>query len=322
VKIPNSGSGLFLSSSGGHFSELIYIAREFEASDKSQIVTFEGADTLISKLEFKINYLPYVAPRRIFPLIKMLPRLNRILRQGSFDYIASTGAAIAVIGYILAKVSRLPFYYVESIARQTSLSLTTKLLKLMGLRNFFVQSEGLAVKGATLIPHPIHSFTSIKQEIPSCPNSFRIFVALGTIKDYKFTRAIDQVMRLIDEQDTVNWQLGFTKYDNLPGKSFVDLEREQFLHLIKSSDIVICHAGIGILIDCFRAGKKPLVIPRRGNYQEHVDDHQVEIMNFLLAKNLVLDLEVHHSRNSFADVLNFKVLEDKLEDQDSSTKER
>jgi UDP-N-acetylglucosamine transferase subunit ALG13 len=310
LTIPVSGCGLFLSSSGGHFSELVYIARKFDATKESQIITFDSSDTLVTSLEFDITYLPYVAPRKILPLVRIIPRLNRILNRKSFDYIASTGAAIAIIAYVLAKLRRKPFYYVESFARQSSFSLTTKILKIIGLKHFFVQSEGLASAKYMLIPNPINSFRSTREIDFNIKKSLRIFVALGTIRDFEFPRAIDLVKQLVNETDLINWQLGFTKYENLPGKTYSELDRDQFIHLIVSSDIIICHAGIGILTDCFSVGKKPLVIPRRGKYHEHVDDHQVEMMKFLLSKQLVIDLEANQSRDLFKDALSYKVLAD------------
>jgi UDP-N-acetylglucosamine transferase subunit ALG13 len=231
--------------------------------------------------------------------MKMLPHLNRIFKQGDFKYIASTGAAIAIIGYFLAKFKALPFYYVESIARQSTLSLTAKILILLGLKQFFVQSEGLATTRRTLIPHPINEFHVIDEVYLTNKNSFKIFVALGTIQEFEFPRAIELVRSMIVEADSISWQVGCTKCLNLPGSTYSKLNRDEFLQFIETADVVVCHAGVGILIDCFKAGKKPVVIPRRGKFREHVDDHQVEIMNFLISRNLVSNLEINQSRDIF-----------------------
>ena len=128
-KEPVPGKGLFLSSSGGHFSELLYIAKRFNATEDSIMLTFASSDTQIANPEFRIQYLPYIEPRRFWPLVRVLPSMLLVLRKNHFDYFASTGASIALIGYLLARIKRVPFYYVESIARQSSLSLTAKILK-------------------------------------------------------------------------------------------------------------------------------------------------------------------------------------------------
>ncbi len=38
---------------------------------------------------------------------------------------------------------------------------------------------------------------------------------------------------------------------------------------------VVCHAGPGTIMDCRRAGLKPVVVPRRRFLGEVVDDHQL-----------------------------------------------
>jgi UDP:flavonoid glycosyltransferase YjiC (YdhE family) len=38
---------------------------------------------------------------------------------------------------------------------------------------------------------------------------------------------------------------------------------------------VVCHGGPATIMDCRRAGVKPVVVPRRRALGEHVDDHQV-----------------------------------------------
>jgi len=38
---------------------------------------------------------------------------------------------------------------------------------------------------------------------------------------------------------------------------------------------VVCHGGPGSVMMCRWAGKKPIVVPRRHDLGEHVDDHQV-----------------------------------------------
>jgi UDP-N-acetylglucosamine--N-acetylmuramyl-(pentapeptide) pyrophosphoryl-undecaprenol N-acetylglucosamine transferase len=294
--IPAPGTGLFFSSSGGHFSELLYIAKRFNAGLNSQIVTLNSSDTILTNLDFKVTYIPYVAPRKILPLIKLLPHLNSVAKQQKFDYIASTGAAIAVVAYIVAKIRRLPFFYIESIARHSSLSLTAKILQLLGGKRFFVQSTGLVNSNRTLIEHPIAKFSLYASGRMASPTSFNIFVALGTIRGFEFKRAINLVIPLLKESDSVIWQLGFTSYDNLPGRVVSQVDRLEFLSLIANADLVICHAGIGILTDCFEAGKCPIVIPRRREFEEHVDDHQVEILAYLQNRNIAINLEADQRR--------------------------
>jgi UDP-N-acetylglucosamine transferase subunit ALG13 len=55
---------------------------------------------------------------------------------------------------------------------------------------------------------------------------------------------------------------------------FVDMDR--FVELVEQSRLLIMHGGVGSLINAIAAKKRPIVMPRRVSYGEHVDDHQVE----------------------------------------------
>ena len=51
---------------------------------------------------------------------------------------------------------------------------------------------------------------------------------------------------------------------------------DEFAHRMAEADLLILHAGAGSVIHAVRAGKVPVVVPRRAQFGEHVDDHQVE----------------------------------------------
>jgi UDP-N-acetylglucosamine transferase subunit ALG13 len=45
--------------------------------------------------------------------------------------------------------------------------------------------------------------------------------------------------------------------------------------LLQEAAAVVCHGGPGSVMMCRWAGKRPIVVPRRRDLGEHVDDHQV-----------------------------------------------
>jgi len=308
LELPPPGNGFFLSSSGGHFSELIYIAKRFKASSNSLILTFNGSDTKVGALEFNIHYIKYVKPRKFLPLLRMMPSIHRLMKNHEFNYIASTGAAIAIIGYLLSKIKRVPFYYVEIIARQTTLSLTAKILKLLGVGKIFVQSSLLQSSHNTYLEHPFNKYRVIKSKAFHVNGARRILVAFGTIQGFNFNRGLDLAKSIMNENDSIEWQVGFMNAGNLPGIKHEQIDRTDFLEAITRADVVICHGGIGVITDCLSSGKIPLVIPRRKSFGEHVDDHQVEIVNFLSEKGLAINLEIKHDRSVINYVLTNKVI--------------
>lgn len=61
--------------------------------------------------------------------------------------------------------------------------------------------------------------------------------------------------------------------------SFMNMD--DFSNQMISADLLILHAGAGSLIHAVRAGKVPVVMPRRAVYGEHIDDHQLDLSRAL-----------------------------------------
>jgi UDP-N-acetylglucosamine transferase subunit ALG13 len=59
------------------------------------------------------------------------------------------------------------------------------------------------------------------------------------------------------------------------------LAREEFRMLVREASLIITHAGAGTIGQCFKAGKRPIVVPRLKAYGEHVNDHQMELVRQL-----------------------------------------
>ncbi|HET6892678.1 MAG TPA: glycosyltransferase [Pyrinomonadaceae bacterium] len=66
------------------------------------------------------------------------------------------------------------------------------------------------------------------------------------------------------------------------------LEMKQFEMLLRDATLVICHGGTGTLINVLQAGKVPVVMPRQRRYSEHVDDHQVELVDALAEEGRIV----------------------------------
>lgn len=65
------------------------------------------------------------------------------------------------------------------------------------------------------------------------------------------------------------------------------LSRAEFDREVADSDVIICHAGVGTLWSALREGHQPLVLPRLGTLGEHVNDHQLEIVEALHAEGKI-----------------------------------
>lgn len=119
-----------------------------------------------------------------------------------------------------------------------------------------------------------------------------ILVTLGT-QDKPFIRLLDQVQKEIDNgniQDEVIVQAGFTKYESKNMQIFDLIDREKFIELMSKCDILITHGGVGSIISGLQNNKKVIVAPRLAKYGEHMNDHQIQIVENFSRNGYIIPL--------------------------------
>ncbi|MCB9734532.1 MAG: hypothetical protein H6745_18255 [Deltaproteobacteria bacterium] len=67
--------------------------------------------------------------------------------------------------------------------------------------------------------------------------------------------------------------------DGLAGAPLV--RREALLEKLAAADVVVTHAGSGAVRDALVLGHCPVVVPRLARFGEHVNDHQLELVDAL-----------------------------------------
>ena len=105
-----------------------------------------------------------------------------------------------------------------------------------------------------------------------------IFVTVGT-HEQPFDRLLKEVDRLretgvIDEEVVV--QSGFSEYQPRYCKCRKLFPYDEMTENVKKARIVITHGGPSSFIMPLQVGKIPIVVPRRKQFGEHVNDHQLE----------------------------------------------
>lgn len=111
-----------------------------------------------------------------------------------------------------------------------------------------------------------------------------IFVTVGT-QDKQFKRLLEEVERLIKNGriiDTVIAQIGNTKFKtDLDSKHMHLIEfttPREIESIIQNADFIITHGGVATIIEALNMGKKIIAVPRLKKYKEHVNDHQLQII--------------------------------------------
>lgn len=108
-----------------------------------------------------------------------------------------------------------------------------------------------------------------------------IFVTVGT-HEQQFNRLLEAVDEIISsgaipEDEKVIVQSGYCTYRMQHAtEQHKFIPHDEMLSLIQQARIVITHGGPSSFLPVVQVGKIPIVMPRRSEFHEHVNDHQVD----------------------------------------------
>lgn len=120
-----------------------------------------------------------------------------------------------------------------------------------------------------------------------------IFVTVGT-QDKPFERIIKAVENAVLSgkiTDEVIVQAGNTKYDSDVIKILNYVPFEEFENYINKADIIITHGGVGSILNALKLGKKIIAVPRLKKYGEHINDHQLQVIQKMSEEGFILSCE-------------------------------
>ncbi len=120
-----------------------------------------------------------------------------------------------------------------------------------------------------------------------------ILVLLGT-QNNSFHRLLEEIDKCIDEkiiEDEVIVQSGFTRYKSSNMKVFDLIPLEELDKLIDKADLIITHGGVGSIIDSLKRNKKVIAVSRLKEYREHINNHQLEVIEEFARKNFILGVQ-------------------------------
>ncbi len=109
-----------------------------------------------------------------------------------------------------------------------------------------------------------------------------IFVSLGT-HERPFLRLVKEIDKLVEEgkiKEDVFVQLGFTdyKFKSSKIKSEKYMTQEDFDKTFRNAKIIITHGGSGNILEAISQKKPVIAVPRLSKFGEHVNDHQLQIV--------------------------------------------
>lgn len=104
-----------------------------------------------------------------------------------------------------------------------------------------------------------------------------IFVTVGTHEQpfNRLVECVDKLKKNGDIQEEVIIQTGYSTYEPQNCKWQKLFPYQEMVRLVEEARIVITHGGPSSFIMPLQVGKTPIVVPRRHEFNEHVNDHQV-----------------------------------------------
>lgn len=121
-----------------------------------------------------------------------------------------------------------------------------------------------------------------------------ILVTLGT-QDKQFYRILEALENKLDKHlidDEVVVQAGCSAdFKSKHMKIFDLIPMDEFDEMIKKCDLLITHGGVGSIITGLKNNKKVIAAARLSKYNEHVNDHQLQIIDNFSREGYILKLD-------------------------------
>lgn len=120
-----------------------------------------------------------------------------------------------------------------------------------------------------------------------------IFVTLGT-QDKPFNRLLEAIKEQIDKRnikEKVIIQAGCTKFKCDYMEIFDLVPMDDFDKYMQEASLIITHGGVGSIINGLNKNKTVIAVPRLAKYGEHVNDHQVQIVENFDKEGYIIGIE-------------------------------
>ncbi len=292
---------LLVASAGGHLEELWLLRPRLTGiGDEVTWVTWDTPQSRSLLVGADRVFVRRAKPRDPRTTLANARHALQLLARGEWDCVVSTGSLPAVPFLTVARALGIPCHFIESAARVEDLSLAARILeRVPGVRRY-VQHEAVARGSWTYRGSVFDGFSAVTA--PSGPLR-RVVVTVGA-NGFDFRRMIAACRRALPGSAQVLWQTGNSDVGDLGIRTRQHLRPEELREAMEDADLVIAHAGVGSALAALQSGHRPILIPRRRAFGEHVDDHQAELAHRLAVRGLAIACE--------ADALTPAVIEEGL----------
>ena len=281
-----------VASSGGHL-ELIVALLPFLADYRHVWITTES--NRARNLEASGDRLETVSfyGRNPLRLIRHFMQVISLIGRDRPRAVITTGAGTAVPYSLIARLLGANVIFIETMARVTNASISGRILSRLASTTIVQWPEMLNVYRSARLCNPALLRDVNTDPHPAEAEGNGTFVAVGT-----HFQSFDRLLSTADQAiGRGTLPKPATGQSGASTRSAAHLSLTPFMspdaieRAMVRSRYVVCHAGSGMISSALRAGRRPLVMPRLRAHGEHVDDHQLQIVEKLGAMNLVVPIE-------------------------------
>lgn len=115
-----------------------------------------------------------------------------------------------------------------------------------------------------------------------------IFVTVGT-HEQPFNRLVEAIDKLKENKtitDEIIIQKGYSTYLPKYCECYDFLPYEKMIELQNKAKIIITHGGPSSFMYPLSIGKTPIVVPRQKEFEEHVNNHQLDFCEKIVKKGI------------------------------------
>ena len=136
-----------------------------------------------------------------------------------------------------------------------------------------------------------------------------ILVTLGT-QDNSFERLLKEIEHLIETgiiQEKVIVQAGNTKFESNKMKIIDFVSQKELEEFINKASYIITHGGVGSITEALKQNKKIIAVPRKKEYKEHVNNHQMQIVENFNKQGYIIGIQdIEEIEKAIKIIPNFK----------------
>lgn len=282
---------LLVVSTGGHLREMLELKDRFQPEiGRHRWVTFDTPQSRSALHGEPVDFVRFVGGRDPLNVVRNVAPAEKIIRRHGITRVLSTGSAVTISFFLVARARGIECHFIESAARADGPSTSGKIISRIPGMHLHSQYSGWADSTWSYRGSVFDAYERV--EAPAPPEGIKkVVVSLGTYRGFPFQRVVKRLLDILPADVDVLWQTGDTDVSSLGIEGVDTLPEANLLDAMREADVVVAHAGVGTVLAALAIGKCPIVVPRRYALGEHVDDHQIQLAGELARRNLALQVD-------------------------------